>query len=39
MKQFLITPSAGKRLIACSMLKHPDIKRVLDDGILAIIAT
>jgi len=38
MKQFLITPSAGKRLIACGMLEHPDIKRVLDDGILAIIA-
>lgn len=38
MKQFLITPSAGKRLIAHGILKHPDIRRVLDDEILVIIA-
>ncbi|HOQ20389.1 MAG: hypothetical protein AB7S37_01460 [Methanobacteriales archaeon] len=38
MKQFIITPSAGKRLIARGMLKHPTIKRILNNGILVIIA-
>ncbi|BAW31446.1 MAG: hypothetical protein H5T40_07845 [Methanobacteriales archaeon] len=38
MKQFFITPSAGKRLIAHGILEHPDIKRVLNHGILTIIA-
>lgn len=38
MKQFLITPAAGKRLIARGMLRHPEVERVLEDGTLVIIA-
>jgi len=38
MKQFLITPAAGKRLIARGMLEHPDLRTVLEDGTLVIIA-
>jgi hypothetical protein len=38
MKQFLLTPAAGKRLIAKALAKHPDIKRALKSGTIAIIA-
>jgi len=38
MKQFLVTPAAGKRLIAWGMLEHPSIRRVLEGGTLVIIA-
>lgn len=38
MKQFLITPAAGKRLIAKGMCKHPLIRKSLESGRLVIIA-
>jgi hypothetical protein len=38
MKQFLITPSMGKRLIGQALTIHPDIKGVLAKGTLVIIA-
>lgn len=38
MKQFLITPSAGKRLIAKALAKHPAITEALESGTVAIIA-
>ncbi|HNS24701.1 MAG: hypothetical protein QM405_04925 [Euryarchaeota archaeon] len=38
MKQFLITPAAGKRLIAKALMEHPEIKKTLRSGTLAIIA-
>lgn len=38
LKQFLITPAAGKRLIGKAMAVHPIIKDVLDNGTLVIIA-
>jgi hypothetical protein len=38
MKQFLITPAAGKRLIARALADHPSIKQVLKSGTLVIIA-
>jgi hypothetical protein len=38
MLQFLITPAAGKRLIAKAMLQHPAIKSALKEGTLAIVA-
>lgn len=38
MKQFLLTPAAGKRLIAKALVKHPEIKKTLQSGTLAIIA-
>jgi hypothetical protein len=38
MKQFLLTPAAGKRLIGRAMAIHPAIKSVLKSGTLAIIA-
>jgi hypothetical protein len=37
-KQFLITPAAGKRLIARALAKYPAIKEVLKSGTVAIIA-
>jgi len=37
-KQFLITPAAGKRLIAKALAKYPAIKDVLECGTIAIIA-
>ncbi|MGB9980017.1 hypothetical protein [Methanobacterium sp.] len=37
-KQFLITPAAGKRLIAKAMVKYPAITEVLESGTVAIIA-
>lgn len=38
LKQFLITPAAGKRLIARAVAKHPAIIRALKSGTVAIIA-
>ncbi len=38
MKQFLITPAAGKRLIAKALTRHPSIKKVLKSGTIVIIA-
>ncbi|WP_414468355.1 hypothetical protein [Methanobacterium sp. ACI-7] len=38
MKQFLITPAAGKRLIAKALAEHYAIKEVLKKGTLVIIA-
>lgn len=38
MKQFLITPAAGKRLIAKAMVKYPAITQTLESGTVAIIA-
>ncbi|MFN2352146.1 MAG: hypothetical protein ABR497_09395 [Kiritimatiellia bacterium] len=36
--QFVITPAAGKRLIALAMKKHPAVKSVLKRGTLVIVA-
>ncbi len=38
MKQFLITPAAGKRLIAKTLSSHPAIKKALKNGTLVIVA-
>jgi hypothetical protein len=38
MKQFLLTPAAGKRLIAKAMAAHPAVKAAISSGTLAIIA-
>jgi hypothetical protein len=38
LKQFLITPAAGKRLIGKAMVKHPSICNVLAKGTLVIVA-
>ncbi|MCJ7738984.1 MAG: hypothetical protein MUQ10_16990 [Anaerolineae bacterium] len=38
MKQFCITTSMGKRLIGKAMAAHPDVKVVLQEGTLVIIA-
>lgn len=38
MKQFLITPAAGKRLIARALTKHPAIVNALESGTIVIIA-
>ena len=38
LKQFLITPAAGKRLIGLAMTEHPIIQDVLESGTLVIIA-
>jgi len=38
MRQFLITPAAGKRLIGKAMAVHPDIRRALDGGTVVIVA-
>ncbi len=38
MKQFVITPAAGKRLIGKGMAVHHEIKGVLKGGTLVIIA-
>ena len=37
-KQFLITPAGGKRLIAKAMLKHASLKKALNSGTVVIIA-
>lgn len=38
MKQFLITPSMGKRLIAKTIANHPAARRALRNGTLVIVA-
>ncbi|MEN6329426.1 MAG: hypothetical protein ABFC91_03955 [Methanobacteriaceae archaeon] len=38
MKQFPLTPAAGKRLIAKALATHPEIKRAIKSGTLVIIA-
>ncbi len=38
MKQFLITPSAGKRLIAKALANHPTILSAIKNGTLVIVA-
>src|SRR3972149_2665898 len=38
MKQFLITPQAGKRLIARTLANHPSITKALKNGTLVIVA-
>ena len=38
MKQFLITPQAGKRLIARTLANHPAITKALKNGTLVIVA-
>ncbi|HII83506.1 MAG TPA: hypothetical protein HA271_01415 [Methanobacterium subterraneum] len=38
MKQFLITPAAGKRLIARALKDHPAIKDAIKSGVVVIIA-
>lgn len=38
MKQFLITPQSGKRLIARTLANHPAINKALKNGTLVIIA-
>jgi hypothetical protein len=38
MKQFLITPQAGKRLIARTLANHPSIIKALKNGTLIIVA-
>ena len=38
MKQFLITPHSGKRLIAKTLAKHPAIVKALKNGTLVIVA-
>jgi hypothetical protein len=38
MKQFLITPHVGKRLIAKTIANHPDIVKALKNGTIVIVA-
>ncbi len=38
MKQFVLTPAMGKRLIAKGIVHHPEIKRVMKNGTLVVIA-
>jgi hypothetical protein len=38
MKQLVLTPAAGKRLIGKAMSVHPEIKQVLKKGTLVIVA-
>ena len=38
MKQFLITPAAGKRLIAKVLTKHPSILKAIKNGTVVIVA-
>ena len=38
MKQFVLTPAAGKRLIAKTLANHPAIRKVLRNGTLVIAA-
>jgi hypothetical protein len=38
MKQFLVTPAAGKRLIGKALAKHPEILKALQSATLVIIA-
>ena len=38
MKQFLLTPAAGKRLIAKTLANHPAVRKALRNGTLVIVA-
>lgn len=38
MKQFLLTPAAGKRLIGMAMAKHPEILKALKNATIVIVA-
>ncbi|MCL5877293.1 MAG: hypothetical protein M1540_05725 [Candidatus Bathyarchaeota archaeon] len=38
MKQFLLTPAAGKRLIAKTLANHPAIKKAIQNGTIVIVA-
>ena len=38
MKQVIVTPAMGKRLIGLALAQHPDVKRVLAKGTLVIVA-
>jgi len=38
MKQFLVTPAVGKRLIAKTLTNHPAIRKALENGTLVIVA-
>ena len=38
MKQFVVTPAAGKRLIAQTLANHPAVKKALKNGTLVIVA-
>jgi hypothetical protein len=38
MKQFLVTPAAGKRLIAKTLASHPAVRKALKNGTLVIVA-
>lgn len=38
MKQYLLTPAAGKRLIGKAVAAHPAIRRALDSGTVVIVA-
>ena len=38
MKQFLITPAAGKRIIAKALTEHPPVQKALKSGNIVIIA-
>ena len=37
-RQYPLTPAAGKRLIAKALAEHPTVKRALRDGCLVIVA-
>ena len=38
MKQFVVTPSAGKRLIAKALVMHAAVSNALKDGTVVIVA-
>ena len=38
MKQVILTPAMGKRLIGVALVEHPAVKRVLAGGTLVIVA-
>jgi len=38
LKQFVLTPAAGKRLIARALARHPAVQTVLAKGTLVIVA-
>ena len=38
MKQFVVTPAAGKRLIAKGIAQHPEVKRALAEATIVVVA-
>ncbi len=38
MKQYVLTPAMGKRLIAKALLHHPFVREAMENGILAVVA-